>query len=1149
MALIDTLSIRFEAEAGRALTNVQGLENSLKKLSDVVGTLSKKNVTLGIKQDTGANIRSFASSIKELDLDRLQQFGEITKGFKSIALGIGSATANNLRSFNAALAGFDVAKFAWFSATAKDFPGIKVSITGATGNGLKMLADGVNTINIDKFREFANVASGFNGIRVGLGEKGGEAIWRFAMAINALDITKLREFSQIAAQMTGLKTGITQTSAINLAMFGASVNSLDLDRLRELASIDFSNLERLGVAATQIKSLSSEIAKLQGAADKVDKARGSVDKLNKSLSETSGETKEAARGANKMGGALSRLAAPVKNLFRSIGRIAFYRAIRSAIKAVTQGLSEGIKNLYYWSQAWGTSFAPAMDRLATATRYLRNGFASMFSPLIEYAIPIIDALIDKFVDFFNFVQEGIAQLTGAPTWNRALKVPTTYAEALDDASASAKELKNQLMGFDELNVLNTPNNSGRNKDKDAEDYASMFELVETAAGNNFESIGEKLADALNKVFENPEKWGEKGETLANTIITAFNNALDFFSGINWTNVAASFSTFLSTFQTKIAEWIINEQPLSSVIDAVTNAVCGIIEGIDPIELLKSFAKLFMSLTTTLPSVLLATLSSVIKIYGTILNKLGFEEMGNAALTAADALTEARKKYDAWNKQSLDVVFDVMDNGFESYVPNDLTHNNGGSLTPDASAVYQQDREVTIKLNIKTLLNGVAGTLSEIKQKISDWVEDIKKVFGVVSIVFKLVLKKFSESDFAQDLQEWANEFTAWWKEHPTPISWVMDLFSEERMEELKTKIKEWFEKYPAPIDWIMEKLGRGEKWQEFKAKIKEWFKKYPAPIDWVMEKLGRGEKWQEFKAKIKEWFKKYPAPIDWIMEKTGRGTKWQEFKDSIKEWFKKYPTPISWFLQKTGIGEKVKDAWDKTKTWFEEHPFPVFAAVESLGDKIKEKWNEFVNSDFVKNLKIMFTIAAPALDSTLKEMIRKWWTETVVPWWENNTIVGKLVLKLKSPEFRQQFDNWWNNEVIPWFRDKVVNFNIKTPHFTWVGGDPNPLTWVNPSNRPHIQVDWYAQGGFLNPSSYSLAGLGENGVPEILGTVGGRSAVAGGAEITGIREAIYEQGQREENLLRTLITAVNNKDLQLVANSSTGRWVNRALNAYAGVTG
>ena len=58
----------------------------------------------------------------------------------------------------------------------------------------------------------------------------------------------------------------------------------------------------------------------------------------------------------------------------------------------------------------------------------------------------------------------------------------------------------------------------------------------------------------------------------------------------------------------------------------------------------------------------------------------------------------------------------------------------------------------------------------------------------------------------------------------------------------------------------------------------------------------------------------------------------------------------------------------------------------------------------------------------------------------------------------------------------------------------------------------YEQGGY--PKKYSLFMAGENGIPEIAGTVGGKTAVAGGAEITGIRDAIYSTSQQEMEYLR-----------------------------------
>lgn len=98
-----------------------------------------------------------------------------------------------------------------------------------------------------------------------------------------------------------------------------------------------------------------------------------------------------------------------------------------------------------------------------------------------------------------------------------------------------------------------------------------------------------------------------------------------------------------------------------------------------------------------------------------------------------------------------------------------------------------------------------------------------------------------------------------------------------------------------------------------------------------------------------------------------------------------------------------------------------------------------------------------------------------------------------------------------------------------------------------LSVLGLATGGF--PSPASLFWAGENGVPEMLGTVGGKTAVAGGDEITGIREAIEAQGAAERNMLSQLISAVQNKDLTLTANSATGRWVSKSLKAYQGVTG
>lgn len=68
-----------------------------------------------------------------------------------------------------------------------------------------------------------------------------------------------------------------------------------------------------------------------------------------------------------------------------------------------------------------------------------------------------------------------------------------------------------------------------------------------------------------------------------------------------------------------------------------------------------------------------------------------------------------------------------------------------------------------------------------------------------------------------------------------------------------------------------------------------------------------------------------------------------------------------------------------------------------------------------------------------------------------------------------------------------------------------------PTKIPSLKVDWYADGGFPMPGSLFVAG--EAGA-EMLGTIGGRTAVASNGEITGISDTIRSTSSEEIALLR-----------------------------------
>lgn len=76
-------------------------------------------------------------------------------------------------------------------------------------------------------------------------------------------------------------------------------------------------------------------------------------------------------------------------------------------------------------------------------------------------------------------------------------------------------------------------------------------------------------------------------------------------------------------------------------------------------------------------------------------------------------------------------------------------------------------------------------------------------------------------------------------------------------------------------------------------------------------------------------------------------------------------------------------------------------------------------------------------------------------------------------------------------------------------------SWNGVNFVSNVSLPRFERGGFVNaPSEYSLFMAGENGVPEIAGTVGGKTAVAGGAEITGIRDAVYSTSEAQMSMMQ-----------------------------------
>lgn len=253
---------------------------------------------------------------------------------------------------------------------------------------------------------------------------------------------------------------------------------------------------------------------------------------------------------------------------------------------------------------------------------------------------------------------------------------------------------------------------------------------------------------------------------------------------------------------------------------------------------------------------------------------------------------------------------------------------------------------------------------------------------------------------------------------------------------------------------------------------------------------------------------------------------------------------------------------------------PKHSTLDDFGDKID--WL----IDKIKNTKVDMsdTFGLSSALINIAPLVGNWFNENVSPWFtkEKWQVMGQTIESSLSEKWTS-FTTWWNQTGFSnWWKKISEQFgptkwnklleNIPTAFRTAFKTAANvaiaPLnlvisgieTMINnaidlinglmsaarlipkigdavPNNIQHISVGripTFEKGGYI-PSRYTMFMAGENGVPEIAGTVGGKTAVAGGVEITGIKDAINSTAQQEIALLKQ-----NNQLLQGILEKEFG---------------
>ena len=192
------------------------------------------------------------------------------------------------------------------------------------------------------------------------------------------------------------------------------------------------------------------------------------DAAGQSMSGLSNSLKKLKKSSEAATGGLGKLLGSLK-------RIAFYRVIRTIIREISKAFDEGLKNAYKFSSTVSGELAKVMDVVASLGMQMKNQLGAALGELLINISPAIEAVENLIIRLADAMSRLFAVLGGRSTYTKAVASTEKWADATEAGAAAAKEWKNQLMGFDEINKLNDNSGNGGGSGKKA-DSTGNWEL-------------------------------------------------------------------------------------------------------------------------------------------------------------------------------------------------------------------------------------------------------------------------------------------------------------------------------------------------------------------------------------------------------------------------------------------------------------------------------------------------------------------------------------------------------------------------------------------------------------------------------------------------------------------------------------------------
>ena len=167
----------------------------------------------------------------------------------------------------------------------------------------------------------------------------------------------------------------------------------------------------------------------------------------------------------------------MSNLLSTLTRMTKMMMLRQVIRGVIKALGEGVQNAYMFSKAIGGDLAAALDLLATKNYTMSNQIGAAWATMLQTIQPVLLKIIELVRMAAEVLTQFFALLGGKRTYLKAIDYSKSWADTTAKGAKAAKEWKNQLMGFDEINRLEEPSDTGSGSGISTPGYEQMFEDI------------------------------------------------------------------------------------------------------------------------------------------------------------------------------------------------------------------------------------------------------------------------------------------------------------------------------------------------------------------------------------------------------------------------------------------------------------------------------------------------------------------------------------------------------------------------------------------------------------------------------------------------------------------------------------------------